>query len=121
MKTKILILVFLMILLVGSSFASNKTHVYITECSKLVAGIHSLNVIFYVKVTPQAAEGVLRSEIECFIKHFPPKADILATAWYSSTGSEADEKQIVLTDGKSTHLLYSTKTKKINLYDPYKR
>lgn len=117
MRIKILILGILCLLLISPALPSNKAHVYITECGKLLGGIHILNTIFYVKVTSEKAENILRIELNCFVKYFSPKADVLATAWYSKRKDEED--MIILSDGKSTNLLFSKKTGKITFYSPY--
>lgn len=96
-----------------SSVPSPKTHIYYTEYTKAVASVHCLNVIFFIKSTPQQAEEILRAEMQFIIKNLKPKFDVLGTAWYSPTGDEVDEEMIILSNGKK-HLVYSIKTKSIN-------
>lgn len=109
----------LSILLVSSFFIMNalqqspKTHVYFTEYRKPVASVHSLDTVFFVKVSPEQAEDILRTELELTIKHFSPKFEVLATAWFSATGNQGDEKMIVLKNGKK-HLVYNPKSKMID-------
>jgi len=89
---------------------SPKTHVYFTEFKKPVASVHGLDTVFFIKVSPEQAEHILRTELELTIKHFSPKIDVLATAWFSATGNQGDEIMIVLKNGKK-HLVYNAKTK----------
>jgi hypothetical protein len=112
-KLVILILLMFSFSFMNATQPSPKTHVYFTEYKKPIASVHSLDTTFFVKVTPEQAEDILRIEVEFTIKHFSPKFDVLATAWYSPTGSEADEKMITFKNGKQ-HLVYSIKTKMID-------
>jgi hypothetical protein len=93
---------------------SPKTHIYVIEYKKPVRGaetVNMLNAIFFVKVTPQQAESVLRTELDRIRKLFPPEGDVLANAWFSTTGNEVDEEQISLSDG-STSLIFTSKINK---------
>jgi hypothetical protein len=93
---------------------SPKTHIYVIDYKKPVPGaetVNMLNVTFFVKVTPQQAESVLRTELDRIRKLFPPEGDALAIAWFSPTGNEVDEEQISLSDG-STSLIFTSKINK---------
>lgn len=70
-----------------------------------------LNAIFFVKVTSQQAESVLRTELDRIRKLVPPEGNVLAIAWFSPTGNEVDEEQISLSDG-STSLVFTSKIDK---------
>lgn len=112
-KLAILILMMFSFSFMNATQPSPKTHIYITEYKKAIASVHSLDTTFFVKVTPEQAEAILRIEVEFTIKHFSPKFDVLATAWYSPTGNEVDEKMITLKNGKQ-HIVYYIKTKMID-------
>lgn len=112
-KLVILILTVVSFSAISATQPSPKTHVYFTEYRKPIASVHSLDTTFFVKVTPEQAEAIIRIEVEFTIKHFSPKFDVLATAWYSPTGNEVDEKIITFKNGKQ-HIVYSIKTKMID-------
>jgi hypothetical protein len=114
-KSTIFIFIMFFVSTMNATVPSPKTHLYFTEYLKPVAGMHlySLNAIFFVKITSQQAEAILRAELESIVKNFSPKFDILATAWYSPTGNEIDEKIIEFPNGKK-FLTYSVKTKTID-------
>lgn len=112
-KLAILILMMFSFSFISATQPNPKTHIYLTEYKKATAGVQTLDTIFFVKVTPEQAEAILRIELEATIKHFPPKFDVLGTVWYSSTGNQIDEEMITFKNGKE-HLVYSIKTKLID-------
>jgi hypothetical protein len=99
---------------------SPTTHFYFIEYRRAPAGesITTLNAVFFIKVTGMQAESVLRSELALVQKLFPPKTDVLATAWFSPTADESDEKEILLPDG-SNCLLYSAKDRVVLTWKEY--
>lgn len=61
------------------------------------------------------AEGALRSCLKAAIARAPDQ-DILATAWFSATGREGDERIVPLKDG-SRHLSYTAKTRAVQTWN----
>jgi len=119
MRTKRLVL-FLVVFFICASILtlqSPKTHIYFTEYKKAVSNVHVLDTIFFIKVSPKQAGAILRAELECIVKQFPPNFDVLATAWYSPKGISGEEDMIILSE-EGSHLVYSVKTGKISYLTP---
>jgi len=92
---------------------SPQTHFYLLEYERgEKVKCHNLIATFFVKVSPQQAEDILRSELNFIIKNFPPQIDILATAWYSTSSDVNEGVQIKMPNGKN--LAYLAKSKKID-------
>jgi hypothetical protein len=118
---KVMLLIFLCFSVQGfaqiaNSGLSTRTHIYAIEYLRPIPNIKTnlrfLSVSFFVKVSPQTAEAITRSEIERIIKYFPPESDGLqAMADYYPNDNSLGER-IHFSDG-SGFILYSPKTKKI--------
>jgi len=124
MKKLLIILCLLLSCIISFRCANNQTSsygrqkspfTYKTEYQEPTSTLYfcaCLHIIFNtIKPSSDEAERILREVLESFMKN-KPNNDILATAWFTPTGSEIDEDMIPLLDG-SDHLLYDSKTKKI--------
>jgi len=86
-----------------------KTHFYSVEYKLPVSGLESvatLDVVFFVPVDAKAAESFLREHLRFIINSMPPKTDVLASAWGSSTGKAEDEARIKLLDGSNSLIFW---------------
>lgn len=83
---------------------SPKNLIFQVEYTKPIAKVQSLQVQFFVKVSPQKAEEILRDAMALAIKNLPPSVDILGNVW------DSNENPITLPNGKR-HIVYNLKTK----------
>lgn len=90
--------------------AQTKNLIFNIEYTKPIASVQSLQVVFYVKVTPQVAEATVREAMNLAIKNLPPTVEILGNAWDAIGRQKGDERQISFSNGKS-HIVYNPKTK----------
>jgi hypothetical protein len=100
----------------GSPRPSPQTHFYQVEYKKPMKGLESvatLDVVFYTKVSTKQAEDFLRSELAFVVGSLEPKTDILASAWYSKNGEDADEEQMDMTDGSSNLFFWKERSKTV--------
>jgi len=124
MQKKLILAIFIFLLVLSIANAkepSPNTHVYFIEYGKPVKGagaVQTLNAVFFVKINSQQAEAILREELNRTINFFPPQGDIVATAWFSPTGNDIDEQQIILVDG-SSQLIFSKKVNKVFTWKEY--
>ncbi|MCX5709301.1 MAG: hypothetical protein NT088_01005 [Candidatus Omnitrophica bacterium] len=118
MQKILLVMVLIFFLTLSIAIAKEpapNTHIYSIEFKKPVKGsesVQTISIVFFVKVTSQQAEAILREELDRIVKFFPPSGDVLATAWFSPTGNYVDEQQIALLDGSSS-LIFSKEKGKI--------
>lgn len=97
---------------------SPATHFYIVEYIRgEKISCHTLDITFFIKTSPQQAEEILRNQLSFIVKNFPPKIDILATAWYSTSSNLYESSMVPLPNGKN-HLAYSAKTRKTDYLAP---
>lgn len=92
---------------------SSKSHFFVVEYAKPVGekdAVATLTVTFYTPTDGKAAEAFVRAQLEASVKAMPPASDILANAWFSKNGVQADDEMIKLPDG-STSLIYSQRYK----------
>lgn len=114
MKKPILILG---IIMVGGFFLVNtiqpispRNLIFQIEYTKPIANVQSLQVAFYVRISSQKAEEILRDAIAMSIKSLPPSVEILGTAWDSVGLGPGDEKRIGFPNGKIS-IVYNPNTK----------
>jgi hypothetical protein len=105
------ILILFMTLFLGAINRNNM--LFQVEYTKPIAGVQSLNVIFFSAVTGQKAEAFLREIMAMTINFSPPSVEIVGTAWDARGRGENEEKQIPFPNGKS-FLVYSPKTKQFS-------
>ena len=80
--------------------------------------VPTLTVVFYsTRPTSAQAETVLRACIDVAVKTFHVEGEMLANAWFSRTGSQADEEgPLPLKDG-SRHLSFDPKTGRVRTWN----
>jgi hypothetical protein len=101
---------------VVNSSLSIRTHIYAVEYLKPIrnskTNMKMVSASFFVRVSPQTAEAIIRSEIERIVKFFPVESDgLMAMADYYPNDDSLGEA-IYFPDG-SKFILFSPKTKKI--------
>ena len=86
---------------------STQNLIFRVEYTKPIAKVQSLQVLFYVSVSPQKAEEILRDAMTLAIKNLPPSVEILGNAW------DSKENQISFPNGKDS-IVYNPKTKQFS-------
>jgi len=89
---------------------SARTHFYAIEYNRPMKNSGDLRVLgfeFFIKVSPQQAEEIVRSELDRIKKYFAPTGKVMAMAYFYP--DDAHEEQITFPDG-STSIIYSPTT-----------
>ncbi len=76
---------------------NDRTHYYTVEYRKAIAPnpIAMVMVTFYRPVSDDFALRLLKAELQTAIDLYPPKDDVLVSAWYHRPGTdESDDKEI---------------------------
>ncbi len=107
--------------LVQAKDYSAKTHFYAVEYLKPSAGsggVSVLNIVLNRRLDAQAAERLLREELQRAATLFPPEGEIMAYAWSETAATPGSEQMIALPDG-STFLIYLAKSKQMQTEKQY--
>lgn len=86
---------------------SARTHFYAIEYDRPLknsGGLRVLTFDFFIKVSPQQAEEIVRSELDRIKKYFPLTGKVMAMAFFYP--DDAHEERITFPDG-STSISYS--------------